>query len=61
MAKIKRKRRAIMKVRQSARLVEKNDNTRVSRPDTSSQNRMSVQNPRNNGAVFRIKVRKKNG
>lgn len=57
MAKFK-KRRGKIKVRQSARIVQKNDATRVSF-DTLATRRMNAQMPRNAGATFRVKLRKK--
>jgi hypothetical protein len=48
-----------VKLTQRARIVEKNDATRVARADTTSYPRMRAQVPRSNGAVFKIKLKKK--
>jgi len=63
MAKIKRKskRRGRIRIKESAQLVHKNDKTRVSK-DTiggSKVPRMETQMPRNAGATFKVKIRKK--
>lgn len=54
-----KKRKGKIKFRQSARIVQKNDATRVARTDTTSYPRMSAQLPRSNGAVFKIKLKRK--
>ena len=53
----KRKRKAKIKFKQSARIVEKNDATMVARPDTIP--RMRAQMPRTVAPVFKVKLRKK--
>ena len=53
------KRKGKIKFKQTARLVEKNDATRVARTDTTKYPRMSAQLPRSNGAVFKIKLKRK--
>lgn len=54
-----KKRKGKIKFKQTARLVEKNDATRVARTDTTKYPRMSSQLPRSNGAVFKIKLKRK--
>lgn len=54
-----KKRKGKIKFKQTSRLVEKNDSTRVARTDTTSYPRMSAQLPRSNGAVFKIKLKRK--
>lgn len=54
-----KKRKGKIKFKQTARLVEKNDATRVARTDTTKYPRMSAQLPRSNGAVFKIKLKRK--
>ena len=54
-----KKRKGKIKFKQTARLVEKNDATRVAKADTSAYPRMHAQIPRSNGAVFKIKVKRK--
>lgn len=54
-----KKRRGKIKIRKSARLVHKNDATRVDREDTVGMKRMPAQNPRTIAPVFKVKVRKK--
>lgn len=54
-----KKRKGKIKFKQTARLVEKNDATRVERTDTTKYPRMSAQLPRSNGAVFKIKLKRK--
>lgn len=59
MGKPRRKRKAKIKFRQSAKIVQKNDATRVARPDTIGMRRMQAQAPRSVAPVFRVKLRKK--
>ena len=54
-----KKRKGKIKFKQTARLVEKNDATRVARTETTKYPRMSAQLPRSNGAVFKIKLKRK--
>ena len=56
----KRKRKAKIKIRQTATLEQKKDKTRVARQDTTVKRRVPVQTfiP-DNGVTFKIKVRKK--
>ena len=54
-----KKRKGKIKFKQTARLVEKNDATSVERTDTTKYQRMSAQLPRSNGAVFKIKLKRK--
>ena len=55
----KRKRKGKIKISSSARIVEKNDATRVAKPDTANYPRMQAQMPRTVGTVFKVKIRKK--
>lgn len=52
-----KKRKGKIKFKQSARIVEKNDATRVARRDTIP--RMRAQMPRTVAPVFKVKLRKK--
>lgn len=54
-----KRRRVRIRIRQKA-LVQKKDKTRVSLPDTTSYPRMAAQMPRDNGVVFRVKLKRKN-
>lgn len=54
-----KKRKGKINFKQSARIVQKNDATRVARTDTTKYPRMSAQLPRSNGAVFKIKLKRK--
>lgn len=54
-----KKRKGKIKFKQTARIVEKNDATRVARTETTKYPRMSAQLPRSNGAVFKIKLKRK--
>ena len=54
-----KKRKGKIKFKQTARLVEKNDATRVEITETTKYPRMSAQLPRSNGAVFKIKLKRK--
>ena len=54
-----KKRKGKIKFKQTARIVEKNEATRVARTDTTKYPRMSAQLPRSNGAVFKIKLKRK--
>lgn len=57
----KRAKRRVGKIKfsQRARLVEKNDKTRVAKPDTTNYPRMRAQMPRTVAPVFKVKIRKK--
>ena len=55
----RRKRKARIRIRQSAKLVNKNDKTRVHKPDTTRYPRMNAQMPRTTGVVFKVKIKKK--
>ena len=48
-----------VKLTQRARIVEKNNATRVEKPDTANYPRMQAQMPRTVGTVFKVKIRKK--
>ena len=54
-----KKRKGKIKFKQTAMLVEKNDATSVARTDITKYPRMSAQLPRSNGAVFKIKLKRK--
>lgn len=55
----KRKRKRRIKISSSARLVQKNDATKVARRDTTNHPRMQAQMPRSNGMVLKVKVKRK--
>jgi len=48
-----------VKLTQRARIVEKNDATRVARTDTTSYPRMQAQMPRSLAPTFKIKIKRK--
>lgn len=48
-----------VKLTQRARIVEKNDATRVARTDTTSYRKVKVRPPADVAPTFRIKIRKK--
>jgi hypothetical protein len=48
-----------VKLTQRARIVEKNNATRVEKPDTANYPRMQAQMPRSNGMVLKVKVKRK--
>ena len=54
-----KKRKGKIKISSSARLVEKNDATRVAKADTSAYPLMQAQMPRSTGVVFKVKIKKK--
>lgn len=56
--KVKR-RKGKIRFKQTARIVEKNDATRVARTDTTSYPRMKAQMPRTVAPVFKVKIKKK--
>lgn len=55
----KTKRKSKIRFKQTAKLAEKSDNTRVARPDTSRYPRMATQMPRSNGMVLKVRIKKK--
>lgn len=55
-----KKRRGKIKIKQRA-IIQKKDNTNVVRPDTTRYPRMKAQRPRDNGAVFKVKIKRKGG
>lgn len=55
----RRKRKSRIRIRQSAKLVNKNDKTRVHKPDTTRYPRVQGRPPADNAATFRIKIRRK--
>lgn len=56
-----RKRKGKIKFKQSARIVQRSDKTRVNieKGDTAGLRRMTAQMPRDVGVNFKIKIRKK--
>lgn len=54
-----KKRHAKIKIKQSARLVHKNDATRVAKTDTVGMKRAKARPPADVAPTFKIKVRKK--
>ena len=54
-----KKRKGKIKISSSACIVEKNDVTRVAKPDTANYPRMQSQMPRSNGMVLKVKVKRK--
>lgn len=55
----RRRKKARIRIRQSAKLVNKNDKTRVHKPDTTRYPRMAAQMPRSLAPTFKIKIRRK--
>lgn len=55
----KRRRKRRIKISSSARLVQKNDATKVAKRDTTNYPRMQAQMPRSNGMVLKVKVKRK--
>lgn len=55
----RRRRKARIRIRQSAKLVSKTDKTRVHKPDTTRYPRMNAQIPRSLAPTFKIKIRRK--
>ena len=56
----KAKKRGKIKFKESA-IIQKKDKTNVARPDTTKYPRMPAQRPRDNGTVFRVKIKRKGG
>ena len=54
-----KKRKAKIKFKQTARIVEKNEATRVERTDTTSYRKVKVRPPADVAPTFKIKIRKK--
>ena len=54
-----KKRNGKIKFKQTARLVEKNEATRVARADTTSYRKVKVRPPADVAPTFKIKIRKK--
>ena len=54
-----KKRKGKVKLTQRARIVEKNYDTMVAKPDTANYPRMQAQMPRSNGMVLKVKVKRK--
>lgn len=54
-----KKRKGKIKFKQTARLVEKNDATRVARADTTSYKKVKVRPPADVAPTFKIKIRNK--
>lgn len=57
--KKKGKRNGKIKISQRARIVEKNDATRVAKPDTAALPKMKARMPADVAPTFKIKIRKK--
>lgn len=57
--KAKKRVKGKIKLTQRARIVEKNDATRVANPDTANYPCMQAQMPRSNGMVLKVKVKRK--
>ena len=55
----KQKKRRKLKLRQSVKLVHKNDATRVEKADTVGMKRMQAQMPRTVAPVLKVRIRKK--
>ena len=55
----KKKRKGKIKISSSARIVEKNDATRVGKPDTANYPRMQARPPADVGLTFRVKIKRK--
>lgn len=58
MAKPRKKRKISFK--QRVRIIEKSDATKVAKPDTTGLRRAPTRVP-NNGATFKIKIKRRNG
>lgn len=58
-SKSSRKRKGKIKISSSARIVEKNDATRVAKPDTANYPRMQARPPADVGVTFRVKIKRK--
>ena len=54
-----KKRKGKIKFKQTARIVEKNEATRVERTDTTSYRKVKVRPPADAAPTFKIKIRKK--
>lgn len=54
-----KKRKGKVKLTQRARIVEKNEATRVERTDTTSYRKVKVRPPADVAPTFKIKIRKK--
>lgn len=59
MARARRKRKRKIVFRQDVRLVQKNDATRVAKPDTLALRKIQGRPPADVGATFKVKIRKK--
>lgn len=55
----KKKRKGKIKISSYARIVEKNDATRVGKPDTANYPRMQARPPADVGVTFRVKIKRK--
>ena len=55
----KKKREGKIKISSSSRIVEKNDATRVGKPDTANYPRMQARLPADVGVTFRVKIKRK--
>lgn len=54
------KRKAKIKIKQSAKIVHRNDATRVERQNIDTIPRMKAQMPRTTGPVLKVKIKRKN-
>lgn len=55
----KKRRRGRIKIKTGAKLVHRNDATRVAKPDTTRYPRMQAQMPRDVAPTFKIRIRRK--
>lgn len=58
-SKAKKRVKGKVKLTQRARIVEKNDATRVGKPDTANYPRMQARTPADVGVTFRVKIKRK--
>lgn len=58
-SKAKKRVKGKVKLTQRARIVEKNDATRVGKPDTANYPRMQARPPADVGVTFRVKIKRK--
>lgn len=57
--KAKKRVKGKVKLTQRARIVEKNDATRVAKPDAANYPRMQARAPADVGVTFRVKIKRK--
>ena len=58
-SKAKKRVKGKVKLTQRSRIVEKNDATRVGKPDTANYPRMQARTPADVGVTFRVKIKRK--